>query len=92
MVFREIFQPCLSGLLVEGCPIFLGTLEYGGIEFCLVYLVNFREKFPSPGDGLSLEIVAEAPVSEHLEHRMVIGIVSYFLEVIVLSAHAEAFL
>ena len=48
VVFREIFQPCPAGLLVEGCPVFLGTLEYGGIEFSLVYLVNFGEKLPCP--------------------------------------------
>ena len=48
VVFREIFQPCLACFLIERCPVFLGTLEYGGVKFCLVYLVNFGEKFPCP--------------------------------------------
>ena len=92
MVFRKEFQPSLVSLFIERCAVFCRTLEHSGVKLGLVDFIYFREKFPSPGDGLSLEIVAEAPVSEHLEHRMVIGIVSYFLEVIVLSAHAEAFL
>lgn len=43
------------GLLVEGCPIFLGTLEHSGVKLGLVDFIYFREKFPSPGEASVLE-------------------------------------
>ena len=39
-----------------------------------------------------LEVVAKRPVAQHLEHGVVVGIVTHFLQVVVLSAYAKAFL
>ena len=91
-VGREILHPSLAGLLVEGGAILGATLENGGVEEFGIDPVNLGKQFPGPVNGFGLEVIAEAPVAEHLEHRMVIGIVSYFLEVIVFAAHAEALL
>ncbi len=41
---------------------------------------------------LALEVVAERPVSEHLEERVVIGVETDVVEVVVLAAGADAFL
>ena len=53
---------------------------------------NIYQVFPSHIDGTFLEIVAETPVAQHLKHGVVISIVSHFLQVVVLTANAKAFL
>ena len=56
----------------------LGQFEYAGDEV------------PSPGDGIFLEVVAEAEVAEHLEERLVPAGVADVLQVVVLAAGAHA--
>ena len=92
MILRHMFFPGLASLGIEFCAIFGRAFEYGRIKLGLVNLVNFCEKFPCPVDRLCLEIVSETPVSEHLEHGVVTSVVTHRLEVVVLSAHAEALL
>ena len=92
MVLRHMLEPGLPGLGVEFGAVFCGTLEHCRIELGLVNAVHLGEQFPGPVYGLGLEIVAEAPVSEHLEHRVVAPVVAHGFEVIVLSADPEAFL
>ena len=92
VVLRKIFAPGLLRLGVERGAVFGGALEHGGVEQVLVDLVDLRQQLPGPVDGLGLEVVAEAPVAEHLEHRVVVGVVADFLQVVVLAAHAEALL
>src|SRR6266536_5407934 len=52
----------------------------------------FDEYFPCPLDRFLLEIIAETPVAEHLEKRVVIRVEPNVFEVIVFSAGANAFL
>ena len=49
-----------------------------------------REQLPRPVDGLALEVVAEAPVPEHLEEGVVARRPPDLLEVVVLAGHAQA--
>ncbi len=49
-------------------------------------------EFPGPLDGFLLEVIAEGPVPEHLEERVVIGVEPDVIEVVVLAAGADAFL
>jgi hypothetical protein len=49
-----------------------------------------REELPGPVDRLALEVVAEAPVAEHLEERVVAGRPSDLLEVVVLAGDPQA--
>ena len=92
VVLREILEPGLPCLLVQFGAVLGAALEHGGVELGLVNAVNLGEELPGPAYGLGLEIVPETPVSEHLEHRVVVRVVAYLFEIIVLSAHAEAFL
>ena len=92
VVLGKVLEPLSPGLLVHRGTILRAAFENRGIELVPVYLIDLCEQFPGPVYGLVLEIVPEAPVSEHLEHGVVIGVVSHFLEVVVLSAHAEALL
>ena len=51
---------------------------------------HVRDELPGPGDGLFLEIVAEAEVAEHLEERVMAGGVPDVLEIVVLAPGAHA--
>ena len=96
MVRRHMLEPGFLRLGVEGGAVVGRAFEHGRIELGLVDLVHLGEELPGPVDGLGLEIVAEAPVAQHLEHgvvaAVVVSVVAHFFQVIVLAAHAEAFL
>ncbi len=51
-----------------------------------------NHQFPRPLDRFFLEVIAEAPVPEHLEEGVVIGVEPDVVEVVVLAAGADAFL
>ena len=92
MVGGHVPEPGLAGLLVQGGAVFGAAFEHGGVQLGLVDLVHFGQQFPGPVDGLGLEIVAETPVAQHLEHGVVPSVVAHGFEVIVLSADAQALL
>ena len=50
------------------------------------------QQVPAPFQRLLLEVVAEGPVAQHLEERVVIGVEADVLQVVVLSPGADAFL
>ncbi len=52
--------------------------------------VDLRQKLPREADRIALEIVAERPVAEHFEERMVARRVADIFEIVVLAARAEA--
>jgi hypothetical protein len=54
--------------------------------------VYVGEQFPSPLDRLFLEVVTKRPVTQHLKHRVVIGIYPNLFQVVVLATHPKAFL
>ena len=90
--FGKIFCPNSSSFVVT-TQAFGGTsFEHGGIQTIFVELQYFGEIFPSPVDGFLLEIIAKRPVAQHFEHGMMIGIVTYFFQVVVLTADAQTFL
>ena len=49
-----------------------------------------RQEVPGPVDRLALEVVAEAPVAEHLEERVMAGRPADLLEVVVLAGDPQA--
>ena len=87
-----MLEPGLAGFGVKRGSVFLGTLEHRCVENVLVYAVNFGKQFPGPVYGLGLEVVAETPVAEHLEHRVVVGIVANLFKVVMFSADSQALL
>src|SRR5688500_10345201 len=54
------------------------------------YAICLGEQLPRPVDRLALEVVAEAPVAEHLEERVMARGPADLLEVVVLAGHAQA--
>ena len=43
-------------------------------------------------EGTALEVIAERPIAEHLEERVVVGVKSDILEIVMLASGADAFL
>ena len=88
----ELLGPDVPGFLVTVRRIARARLvdggeDAGGGEFPLL-----NDQLPGPGDGLLLEVVAEAPVAQHFEKRVVVGIQPHVLQVVVLAAGADALL
>ena len=82
VVCGQMLEPCGLGLGVQCGAVFFRTLENGGVELCLVNLIDLCEELPCPVDGLCLEIIAETPVAKHLEHgvvTMVVEIPPFFI-------------
>ena len=89
----------------DGLPDGVGlSVEFGGISGGLIRRINGREetlgrnapylgqKFPAPSDRLLLEVIAERPIPQHLEERVVVGVVADVLEVVVFAASSNTFL
>src|SRR5437867_11872607 len=53
---------------------------------------TLNHEFPRPFDRLLFEVIAEAPVAEHLEKGVVISVESDVFEIVVLAASSNAFL
>ena len=84
--------PEVVGLGVHAQPVALVAAEDGDIELRLVNVHHLGEELPSVGDGLLLKIIPETPVSQHLEHGVVVGIVAHLFEVVVLTADTQTLL
>ena len=84
--------PDLGRLVVGGQALGRVALEHRRVQALAGQAPNLGQQLPRPGDGLALEVVAEAPVAQHLEERVVIGVVAHVFQVVVLSAGADALL
>ncbi|OAV75799.1 hypothetical protein Barb7_00554 [Bacteroidales bacterium Barb7] len=92
MICRQELRPVAGSLLVALQALRRTPFKDGGVQQSGIKLQHFHQVFPRPFDHLFLEIIAERPVAQHLEHRMMIGVMPHFLQVVMLSAHAQAFL
>ena len=92
MVSRQMFSPDRSCLVITTQALFGRTLEHSCVQIGRIDLEHIHDILPCKINGLLFEIVAERPVTQHLEHGVVVGIVTYFLQVVVLTAHAQTFL
>ena len=92
MVFRQELFPVRSGLVVTLQTFFGTAFEHGCIEVFRIQLQHVYQILPCPGDGFFLEVIAKRPVTQHLEHGMVISVMTHFFQVIVFSADTKTFL
>ena len=92
VILGQEAPPIIERLLVERHAIFGASLEHRSIHPLGRQPIDVVQQLPSPLDGLFLEIIAIRPVPQHLEHRMVIGIVTYLLQVVMLARYAQTFL
>ncbi len=81
------------GSLVVAGDVLLGrTLEYGDVEVLGIQFQHVYQILPSHVYGTLLEVVAERPVAQHLEHGVVVRVVSHLFQVVVLTTDAQALL
>ena len=92
MIFRQELFPVTGSFVVARQTFGRASFEYGCIQTFRVQLQDIHQIFPCPSDGLFLEIITERPVSQHFEHRVVIGIVSYLFQVVMFTAYTKTFL
>ena len=90
--FVEKLRPAIMRLLVELARITRARLVDRGVETVRGKFPLFDNQFPSPCNSFLLEVIAERPIAEHLEERVVVGVKSDILEVVVLASGADAFL
>mmetsp|Transcript_30269 Transcript_30269/g.72793 ORF Transcript_30269/g.72793 Transcript_30269/m.72793 type:complete len:231 (+) Transcript_30269:2460-3152(+) len=93
-VLGQVLEPEQARLLIRGhgAALVLVALAVGGVEPVWLEAVDNGEQLPGPSDRFLLEVRREAPVSKHLEKRVVIHILANVVEVVVLATSADALL
>ena len=79
------FSPQLFRLFVSGQAFALVAAEDGGVKAFFGHAPALGQELPSPGYGFFLVIITEGPVSQHLKHGVVIGIVADLFQIVVLA-------
>ena len=92
VVDRHVLGPVLGSLVVARDVLLGGALKDGNIEILRIQLQHVHQVLPRHIDSALLEVVTERPVAEHLEHRVVVCVVAHLLQVVVLTADAQALL
>lgn len=90
----EFFRPEIPRFFVavSGIVLVFVRLVNRGVDALRWKFPDFDNEFPRPRDGFFLEVIAEAPVAEHLEKSVVISVETDIVEVVVLATGADAFL
>ena len=92
MVFGKELFPDGSCFVITFQPFFRAAFEYCCIQVFRIQFQDVYQIFPCPTDGFFLEVITERPVTQHFEHGVMVGIMSYFFKVIVLAAYTKALL
>ena len=92
MILRHMLGPVFGGLIVARDILLRRTLEHCHVEILGIQFQHIHQIFPRHVDGAFLKVVAEAPVAKHLEHRVVVGVMTHLLQVVVLTRHTQTFL
>ena len=92
MIGWHVLGPVGCSLIVTRDILFRRALEDGNIQVLGVETDDIDQVLPSHINGTFLEVVAEGPVTKHLEHRVMVGVVAHFLEIVVLATDAQALL
>ena len=92
--FFENGRPDVVGFLVKFSWVafgFVGRVN-GGEQALRRDAPDLGDEFPAPGEGVFFEVIAEGPVAQHLEERVVVRVEADVFEVVVFAAGADAFL
>ena len=94
VVLGEMLCP-VAGSLVVAAEVLAGVaLKHGDVKVFRVEVEHVDQILVGVVDGALLEVIAETPVAEHLKHGVVAQsrVASHFLQVVMLTADAQAFL
>ena len=83
--FVDMFFPKIVCILVSFQIFGSISFENRHIQIFFRNFINFGQKLPRPSNRFFFEIIPKRPVPQHLEHRMVIGITPYIVQIIMLS-------
>jgi len=53
---------------------------------------DFGQELPGPLNGFALEVITKGPIPQHLEERVVIGIKTDIVEIVVFTSRSDALL
>ena len=88
----KVLCPNRGSFIITIKPFGRGSFEDCHVETFGREMQYLGEIFPSPVYCFVLEVIPEGPVTKHLKHRMVVGIMPHLFEVIVLAADAQTLL
>jgi hypothetical protein len=91
-VHARLLDPELPRLVVLVQALLRVAAEDGDVQPVAVEFPDLGEQLPRPADRLPLEVVPERPVPEHLEERVVVGVLAHVVQVVVLAAGPDALL
>ena len=91
ILWQELF-PDRSRLFITRETFLRRTFKDCCVEVLRVNLEHVNDILPSPRDCFLLEVIAKRPVAEHLEHGVVISVMSYLLKVVVLARYTKTLL
>ncbi|MPM75804.1 hypothetical protein SDC9_122798 [bioreactor metagenome] len=89
---RQELCPYGGGFVVALQPFGWRAFENCHVQSVFIKFQYVGKIFPCPFNGFFLKIIAERPVAQHLEHGMMIGVVTHFFQIIMLTAHTQTFL
>ena len=92
MVCGQMSAPDGCSFVIATQALFRRAFEHRHVEVSWVDFQHINDIFPCKIDGAFLEVIAKRPVAEHLEHGVVIRIMSHFFQIVVFARHAQAFL
>ena len=90
--FWQKLLPHCGSFVVARETVFFRAFENGYVQPVFIEFYNLCQELPSPRYSLFLEVIAKRPVAQHLEHRMVVCVVSDLLEVIMFPTDTQTFL
>lgn len=79
-------------LLVDGQVQATVTVEISHVKSFRINPVLLRDQVPGHSAGVSFEVVAEGPVTQHLEECVMVSIRAHDLQVVVFAPYPDTFL
>ena len=89
---RRLRKPQVVRLLVGRYSELVVPFVHRRVEPVRIQAPPFHQQLPSPRNGLGLEVVAKAPVAQHLEEGVMVGVMPHLLQVVVLTGDPQALL
>ena len=90
--FAKQMRPVLVCFLVEVARLVWTRLVHGRVKSLRWKFPALHHQFPCPLNRFLFEVIAEAPVAEHLEKGVVISIKTDIFEIVMFSSGSNAFL
>ena len=85
MVLGYMLGPIFCSFIITRDILLRRTFKDRHIKVFWIQFQHVDQIFPCHIDGTLLKIVAKTPVAKHLEHCVVISVVTDFLQIVMLS-------